>query len=52
VATVMVQVAVLLPSWVDTVIVALPDAAALTTAEAPVARIVATVALLLDQVRL
>jgi hypothetical protein len=51
-ATVTTQVALLLPSWVDTVIVALPEATAVTTAAAPVAETVATAALLLDQVRL
>jgi len=51
-ATVTTQVALLLPSWVDTVIVVLPEATAVTTAAAPVAETVATAALLLDQVRL
>jgi len=48
-----IQVAVLWSSWVVTVIVTLPEATAVTSAEAPtpVAGTVATVASLLDQVR-
>jgi hypothetical protein len=48
-ATVTTQVAVLLPSWVETIILALPEPTVVTTADEPVATIVATVVSLLDQ---